>query len=59
MPVNSFENYPMNWKPVLNHVTGALYKTLAQILEEDIKKGTLLMPQRELADFRDFRRLYS
>ncbi len=58
MPINSFENYPMSWKPSLNRSEGPLYKALAKLLEEDIKggklmPGTKLPPQRELADFLD------
>jgi len=58
MPVNSFDNYPMTWKPNLSGEKMPLYKALAKLLEEDIKKGTLrpgdmLPPQRELADYLD------
>ena len=58
MPVNSFDNYPMSWKPDLSRVTGPKYIALAKLLEEDIqngklKAGTKLPPQRELADFLD------
>lgn len=58
MPVNSFDNYPMLWKPSLAGETMPLYKALARLLEEDIKKGALkpgdmLPPQRELADYLD------
>ena len=58
MPVNSFENYPMSWKPTLQHSKKPLYLTLAEQLEQDIKSGVLrpgtkLPPQRELADFLD------
>ncbi|MGO0881740.1 PLP-dependent aminotransferase family protein [Clostridioides difficile] len=58
MPINSFENYPMTWKPKLNNRKPPIYKTLAMLLEEDIEKGNLnpgdkLPPQRELADFLD------
>lgn len=58
MPINSFENYPMSWKPDLSKASGPLYKALALMLEEDIKNGTLmpgtkLPPQRELADYLD------
>lgn len=59
MPFNSFDDYPMSWRPVLRRVSGQpLYVTLAQQLEEDIEKGILkpgtkLPPQRELADFLD------
>ena len=58
MPVNSFENYPMSWKPVLLRGKQPLYLALAERLEEDIRLGKLLPgaklpPQRELADFLD------
>lgn len=58
MPVNSFDNYPMSWKPDLSKITGPKYIALAELLEEDIKSGKLkpgakLPPQRELADFLD------
>ena len=57
MPFNSFDDYPMSWRPVLRRKPDRpLYKALAQQLEEDIAKGVLrpgtkLPPQRELADF--------
>ena len=58
MPVNSFDNYPMSWKPDLSNITGPKYLALAQLLEGDIhsgklKAGTKLPPQRELADYLD------
>lgn len=58
MPVNSFENYPMSWKPTLHPGKQPLYQALAEQLEQDIRNGTLcpgtkLPPQRELADFLD------
>lgn len=58
MPVNSFENYPMSWKPILNNNDNPIYLTLASTMEEDIKSGVLLPgtklpPQRELADYLD------
>lgn len=58
MPVNSFDNYPMAWKPVLKRNLQPLYISLAMQLEEDIASGKLLPgtklpPQRELADFLD------
>ncbi len=37
MPVNSFDNYPMSWKPDLNDITGPKYIALAKLLESDIK----------------------
>lgn len=58
MPVNSFENYPMSWKPDKERLTTPLYYGLADLMEQDIKSGKLtagtkLPPQRELADFLD------
>ena len=58
MPVNSFDDYYMSWKPNIKNVTPPIYKALAEILENDIKSGKLkpgtkLPPQRELADFLD------
>lgn len=59
MPINSFENYPMSWKPTLKKTEQKpLYLTLAEQLEQDIHNGILLPgtklpPQRELADFLD------
>ena len=58
MPVNSFENYPMSWRPQKDHLTKPYYKALANLLEQDIlsgklKENTKLPPQRELADFLD------
>lgn len=58
MPVNSFENYPMSWKPVLKNTKKPIYIYLADTLEADILSGKLtpgtkLPPQRELADFLD------
>lgn len=58
MPVNSFDDYYMSWKPNIKNATPPIYKALAEILENDIKSGKLkpgtkLPPQRELADFLD------
>ncbi|MBS4960116.1 MAG: PLP-dependent aminotransferase family protein [Clostridiales bacterium] len=58
MPINSFEHYPMNWKPERSRLKGPYYLALASALEEDIMSGLLpagtrLPPQRELADFLD------
>jgi len=58
MPINSFENYPMSWKPSINKIEKPIYKALARQLEQDIVNGVLLPgtklpPQRELADFLD------
>ena len=56
MPVNSFENYPMSWKPDLSNTKPPIYLALVRQLEDDIKAGALkpgtkLPPQRELADY--------
>lgn len=58
MPINSFDDYPMSWKPDIEKCMGPLYKTIAQQLENDVREGVLtpgtrLPPQRELADFLD------
>ncbi len=58
MPVNSFENYYMSWRPQKNNLKSPLYKSIANQLEFDIMNGyiapnTKLPPQRELADFLD------
>lgn len=58
MPVNSFENYPLTWKPTINKNVKSLYQYLAEQLELDIVNGNLLPgtklpPQRELADYLD------
>ncbi|MEL7657362.1 MAG: hypothetical protein AAGU75_15820, partial [Bacillota bacterium] len=42
MPVNSFENYPLSWKPAINRNVKSLYQYLAQQLELDIVNGNLL-----------------
>ena len=58
MPFNSFENYPMSWRPSIDKSSRSLYKALAAKLEQDVISGELLPgtklpPQRELADFLD------
>lgn len=58
MPVNSFEHYPMSWKPDKTTLKRPFYQSLASLLERDIVNGflapgTKLPPQRELADFLD------
>jgi len=58
MPINSFDDYPMSWKPNLSETTPPIYLALVKLLENDIKKGVLkpgtkLPPQRELADYLD------
>lgn len=58
MPINSFESFPMSWKPSIDKTEKPIYKTLAGQLEQDILNGVLLPgtklpPQRELADYLD------
>ena len=58
MPYNSFADYPMSWKPVLDRNSRPLYLALARQLADDVMNGILLPgtklpPQRELADFLD------
>ena len=60
MPINSFDDYPMSWRPQLNKLTSTVpvYIMIADKLDADIKEGVLspgtkLPPQRELADFLD------
>jgi len=58
MPINSFTDYPMSWKPDRAALKRPLYHSLALLLEHDIingflAPGTKLPPQRELADFLD------
>ncbi len=58
MPINPFDNYPMTWKPERDKLKRPIYRSLANLLEENIadgflKPGTKLPPQRELADFLD------
>ncbi|MBB3113377.1 DNA-binding transcriptional MocR family regulator [Paenibacillus phyllosphaerae] len=58
MPINSFDNYPMTWKPIIDKSQKPIYKVLARQLQQDILTGVLvpgtrLPSQRELADFLD------
>ena len=58
MPVNSFDQYPMSWKPESVNMAAPIYISIADKLEEDIisgllSPGTKLPPQRELADYLD------
>ena len=41
MSVNSFEHYPMTWKPDKNLLKTPLYLCLAELLEQDIVTGRL------------------
>lgn len=58
MSINSFEDYPMSWKPERPQGREGLVAALVRQLEDDIKNGVLLPgtklpPQRELADYLD------
>lgn len=58
MSINSFDNYPMSWKPSIDKTQKPVYKALAKQLKQDIINGVLLPgtklpPQRELADYLD------
>ncbi len=58
MPINSFTDYPMSWKPDRQSLQRPVYLALASLLEHDIANGLLapgtrLPPQRELADYLD------
>ena len=41
MPVNSFDDYPMSWRPKKELLKRPYYISLADMMEEDIKNGTL------------------
>ena len=58
MPFNSFDDYPMSWKPDKSRLAKPYYSSLADMLEQAVREGELpvgasLPPQRELADFLD------
>ena len=58
MPINSYDNYHLSWKPEKSHLKQPYYLSLASALAADIsagklKPGTRLPPQRELADYSD------
>ena len=50
MSINSFENYPMSWKPDLSKTTGPKYLALAQLLEVEIP-GSLKWEPLSLTSF--------
>lgn len=41
MPVNSFDDYPMAWKPDKARLAAPFYQYIAGALEEDILSGAL------------------
>lgn len=58
MPINSFDHYPLSWKPDLSRLSRPYYLSLARDLEKkiltgELPEGTRLPPQRELADYLD------
>lgn len=58
MPINSFDRYPLTWKPEKATLKQPYYKALSEDLERKIKSGLLkagtkLPPQREIADYLD------
>lgn len=58
MSVNSFDGYPLSWRPNKSALSQPYYLSLAADLEQQIRSGTLLPgtqlpPQRELADYLD------
>lgn len=58
MPVNSFADYYLSWKPEKAALRRPYYLSIAEKLEADILNGKLppgtkLPPQRELADYLD------
>lgn len=58
MPVNSFDSYPLTWRPDRDSLKPPYYKSLAEDLERKIRSGLLaagtkLPPQREIADYLD------
>ena len=42
MPINSFDEYPMSWKPDISNISAPLYIAIAHQLEQDIKDGKLV-----------------
>lgn len=58
MSVNSFENYPLSWRPDKSKLSPPYYKSLAddleyRIMSGELKEGVRLPPQREVADYLD------
>lgn len=58
MPVNSFDSYPLTWKPDKASLQTPYCRSLAEDLEKNIRSGRLqagtkLPPQREIADYLD------
>ncbi|WP_206853439.1 PLP-dependent aminotransferase family protein [Candidatus Enterococcus mangumiae] len=58
MSINSYENYPLTWRPDKTKLHRPIYQSLITQLESDIlsnklQKNTRLPSQRELADFLD------
>lgn len=47
MPINSFVNYPMSWRPDRHTLKRPIYHSIASLLEQDIASG-LLVPGTKL-----------
>lgn len=41
MPINSYENYALSWRPVKERLTRPYYQSLVKQLEADILSGAL------------------
>lgn len=58
MSINSFDDYPLSWRPDKRNLKRPFYLSLIKYMKNDIEAGNLLPgtklpPQRELADFLD------
>ncbi|MBB1079570.1 PLP-dependent aminotransferase family protein [Limosilactobacillus sp. STM2_1] len=58
MPINDFNSHPLSWYPNKERLNRPLYKSLlhelkAAIEDGSLLPGTMLPPQRELADYLD------
>lgn len=58
MPINSYDDYLLSWRPNKEKLKRPVYRSLIKLLEKDIFSGKLtpntrLPSQRELADFLD------
>lgn len=58
MSVNSYKNNPLSWQPDKTLLKSPIYKSLVDLLQEDILSNQLIQDtklpsQRELADFLD------
>ncbi|CAI8763851.1 hypothetical protein EMIT0210MI2_11166 [Priestia megaterium] len=42
MPINSFENYPMSWKPSVDKTRKPIYQAIAGQLEQEYYQGSFI-----------------